>query len=480
MTRLTLPLRDRLERAWRRTDELFALLHPDALHRRPIALRHPFIFYLGHLPAFGWNQVGRALLAEPGVRPDFDDLFQRGIDPPDTPTATAAAATAAHVASGTAAGAGEGAGAGAGAGARAAGASLVAEAGSWPSVPEILAYRDAVRDRLRAAFETVPERQLHRDHVMARGGRAFATVLEHELMHHETLLYMVRELEPALKAAPAARAGPSLVPGAVRRDVAIPAGRALLGARFEHEAFGWDNEFPQLAVDVPAFVIDSTPVTNADFEEFVRDGGYEDPALWTAEGWQWQRARGTRHPQCWVERDGERHYRGLFEELPLRRVFDWPVSVAWVEAAAYARWRGARLPTEAEYHRAAYGAPDGSLRRHPWGEATPAPRHGNFDLEHWGPTPVGSHPDGASAFGVHELVGNGWEWTSSLFLPFPGFQPYMPDYRGYSADFFDGRHYVLLGGSWATDADLLRRSFRNWFQPHYPYVFSKFRCVRDA
>jgi len=443
MTRTSRPLLERLAAAWRRSDAIFDLLAPGALHSRPIALRHPFIFYLGHLPAFGWNQVCRPLLGAANRRPDFLDLFERGIDPHDMEGGT------------------------------------VAEP-AWPAVDEVVAWRDEVRAALREAFPVVAERPPDPGHVMARGGRAFHVVLEHELMHQETLLYMLAQLPHAQKRPPERRPAHSLVPGESRRDVRIPAGRAVLGADFDAQPFGWDNEFPQRCVDVPAFTIDSTPVTNGEFQEFVRAGGYAEPAHWTAEGWRWQRARGRASPDGWVERDGELFCRTLFDELPLRRAFDWPVSVAWVEASAYARWRGARLPTEAEFHRAAYGSPDGAPRRHPWGDAEPTPRHGNVDFQRWEPVPVGSCPLGVSAFGVHELVGNGWEWTSTVFAAHAGFSACMPDYPGYSADFFDGRHHVLLGGSFATDAELLRRSFRNWFQPHYPYVFSKFRCVRDG
>jgi formylglycine-generating enzyme required for sulfatase activity len=155
---------------------------------------------------------------------------------------------------------------------------------------------------------------------------------------------------------------------------------------------------------------------------------------------------------------------------------DWPVYVTWDEAAAYAAWRGAALPTEAQWHRAAYGTRDGIERPYPWGAATPEAVPGNFNGRRWDPAPVGRHPETASAFGVEDLVGNGWEWTSTPFGPFPGFEPF-PFYRGYSADFFDGQHFVLKGGSPRTDAAFLRRSFRNWFRRDYPYVFSTFRCV---
>jgi formylglycine-generating enzyme required for sulfatase activity len=134
------------------------------------------------------------------------------------------------------------------------------------------------------------------------------------------------------------------------------------------------------------------------------------------------------------------------------------------------------LPSEAEYHRAAFGTPSGDERPYPWGAQEPDALHGNFDFERFDPEPVDMHPAGASAWGVHDLIGNGWEWTSSVFAPFPGFAP-MASYPQYSADFFDGRHYVMKGASPVTSRDLIRRSFRNWFYDDYPYMYAKFRCV---
>ena len=164
----------------------------------------------------------------------------------------------------------------------------------------------------------------------------------------------------------------------------------------------------------------------------------------------------------------------MFEDIPLPP--DWPVYVSQAEATAYARWRNRRLPTEAEYHRAAFGTPTGVERSYPWGDAPPDPAHGNFDFARFEPVAVGSYPAGASAWGVHDLVGNGWEWTSTVFAPFDGFSP-MASYPEYSADFFDGQHFVMKGGSPATAKELLRRSFRNWFRPNYPYVYATFRTV---
>ncbi len=314
---------------------------------------------------------------------------------------------------------------------------------------------------------------------MARDDRVFAMVIEHELMHQETLLYMMQQLPAAQKVRPPWL--PALALGAGRRvgPVAVPAGRASLGAAAGELSFGWDNEFPAVEVEVPAFSIDAVPVTNGRFLEFVADGGYARPELWGDDDWAWVCREQLAHPRFWQRREGRWRYVTLFDDVPLDLAADWPLYASHAEAQAYARWRRARLPTEAEYHRAAYGDERSAERRFPWGDAAPAPAHGNFGFAGWAPTPIGTHPAGASAWGVHDLVGDGWEWTATPFAGFPGFQA-MPTYPGYSADFFDGKHYVLKGASWATADELVRKSFRNWFQSRYPYVFAKFRCVSAA
>ena len=300
--------------------------------------------------------------------------------------------------------------------------------------------------------------------------------LEHEAMHHETLLYILHLLDPAEKTPPD-RAPRQMYGIAPRPEVvAVPAGRATLGALRGEIPFGWDNEFPRLVLDVPAFEIDRYDVTNGEYLEFVEAGGYGDEALWTREDWEWRCENRIEHPLYWTQ-DGSRwSWRAMFEqvELPL----SWPVYVSLGEASAFARWKGKRLPTEGEFHRAAYGTPEGVERSFPWGEEPPDWTRANFDLFRWDPVPVGSFPAGASAWGIDDLVGNGWEWTSTVFAGFPGFSP-SPLYPGYSADFFDGRHFVMKGGSPATAPEFLRRTFRNWFQAHYPYPYATFRCARS-
>ncbi|GAC1501252.1 MAG: hypothetical protein NVS1B14_05580 [Vulcanimicrobiaceae bacterium] len=205
---------------------------------------------------------------------------------------------------------------------------------------------------------------------------------------------------------------------------------------------------------VPGFKISAFPVTNHDYAAFVRDGGPPPP--------------------FWLERGGEWRLRATFEELPLPA--SWPVYVTQRQASSYAAWKGLRLPTEPEFHRAAFSTPWGEERAFPWGADAPAYRFGNFGFERYDPEPVDAHPAGDSAWGVRDLIGNGWEWTATPFAPLPGFEP-MASYPQYSADFFDGKHYVMKGASPVTATELIRRSFRNWFYADYPFMYAKFRCA---
>jgi ergothioneine biosynthesis protein EgtB len=422
-----------------RSTSLFDLLTADAYYRRPITLRNPIVFYEGHLPAFSLNTLVKRALGRPGVDERLERFFARGIDPEDEAAADRS------------------------------------QRGEWPSRDEVRRFADACDALVLEALANAPIDQP--GHPLLHEAQAAYAILEHEAMHQETMLYMWHQLPYEQKRAPdAARAD---VHGKTPRPerVRVPAGRARLGARPGEIPFGWDNEFPSRAFDVPAFDIDVHDVTNEQFMEFVEAGGYRHPDWWSPGGFAWIRQEGIEHPRFWARHDGTWKWHGLFAEIDLPAA--WPVYVSQEEAAAYARWEGARLPTESEYHRAAFGDHSPHERRYPWGEAVPDPTRGVFDFASWDPAPVGTHPGGQSAWGVHDLMGNGWEWTNSDFAPLDGFRP-MASYPEYSADFFDGQHRVMKGASPVTDAALLRRSFRNWFRPNYPFVYATFRCVRGV
>jgi len=290
----------------------------------------------------------------------------------------------------------------------------------WPSVAEVQRYNQRVRDELDEMLDDVPEQLLH-------------VAIEHRLMHAETFAYILHQLAYEYKNGPGASATRSAAQPSAAAMLSIPAGTARM-VLTRGQSFGWDNEFQSHNVDVPGFTISKYKVTNGEYLDFVREGAAP--------------------PFFWADRGGRWYYRGMFAEVPLP--LDWPVYVTWEEASAYARWRGKQLPTEPQYHRAAENT---------------APV--NVDFERWDPLPVTA---GETADRPSQMAGNGWEWTSTVFAPFPGFEPF-PFYANYSAPFFDGAHYVLKGASPRTAACFLRPSFRNWFRPAYPYVYATFRMV---
>lgn len=317
------------------------------------------------------------------------------------------------------------------------------------------------------------------------GGYIFRLVLEHERQHQETLCYLLQLLDPSKKRRPAAGQSaararvPETASEVTRADdgtVLVPAGAFLLGAT--PGGFAYDNELPAREVFVPAFRLDRHLTTNAQYERFVNEGGYERREFWSEEGWERREREGWSHPLYWLrEADGWRE-RLMFEETGLRA--EHPVTgVSWFEAEAYARFAGKRLPTDAEWEKAAsWDEPAGVKRRYAWGDSAPSAEVCNYGLSFWGTTPAGSFPSGASAYGCQDMTGNVWEWTSTPFDAFPGFEPFP--YPEYSEVWFDGDHRVLKGGSWATDASVLRTSFRNFFRRHFRIAFAGIRLAADA
>jgi formylglycine-generating enzyme required for sulfatase activity len=293
----------------------------------------------------------------------------------------------------------------------------------WPSVAAVERYNHRTRERIDAVLPRVPEPMTE-------------AAIEHRLMHAETLAYLLHQLPYERKCPQAGSGVPDTLPPRASR-VDIPGGDVELGVQ-PGSGFGWDNEYEAHTVHVPAFRIGRYKVTNGEYLEFVRAGGGVPP--------------------FWVTRDGGWFYRGMFAEIPLP--LSWPAYVTHDQAREYAAWQGLQLPSEAQFQRAAVGVP--------------ASRNTNF--RYWDPIPVTA--DDSSGSGPAQMTGNGWEWTSTVFGPFPGFRPFA-FYPNYSEPFFDGQHFVLKGGSPRTATRLLRPSFRNWFRPSYPYVYATFRLVES-
>ena len=303
-------------------------------------------------------------------------------------------------------------------------------------------------------------------------GFAFGMIAQHEQQHDETMLatHQLRLGAPVLSAPPAPTAQ-----SPVTGEVVVPGGEFLMGTSADPWAL--DNERPAHPVHVPGFAIDIAPVTNEQYLAFIDDGGYERPELWSERGWAHRQEAGLVAPQFW-ERDGARWTRVAFGVRTPLRPRQPVVHVCWFEAQAYARWAGKRLPTEAEWEKAARFDPaTGGSRRYPWGEDTPDEHRANLGQRHLEPAEVGAYPAGVSATGVHQLIGDVWEWCSSGFEAYPGFRAFP--YREYSEVFFGGDYRILRGGSFGTDEVACRGTFRNWDHPIRRQIFAGFRLARD-
>ncbi|EIE99403.1 ergothioneine biosynthesis protein EgtB [Saccharomonospora glauca] len=418
-----------LDRARARSLALTGAVDDDDLVKQHSALMSPLVWDLAHIGSQEEIWILREVGGLDPMRPDIDDLY----DAFQHPRATR------------------------------------------PSLPllgpsEARRYVEEVR---RRTFDVLARTPLS-DRALTRDAFAFGMIAQHEQQHCETMLatHQLRKGDPVLHA-------PAPPPATVRdlpEEVVVPAGSFTMGTSVEPWAL--DNERPAHEVFVDAFAIDTTPVTNARYAEFVDDGGYADPRWWSDAGWAYRSEHGIVAPRFWRRENGRwwRTRFGVYEPVP----GDEPVlHVSYYEAEAFAAWAGRRLPTEAEWEKAArYDPATGRSRRYPWGDDDPTPAHANLGQRHLRPAPVGAYPDGASALGVHQLIGDVWEWTSSDFRPYPGFTAFP--YREYSEVFFGPDYKVLRGGSFGSDPVAVRGTFRNWDFPVRRQIFAGFRCARDV
>jgi iron(II)-dependent oxidoreductase len=332
-------------------------------------------------------------------------------------------------------------------------------------------YCRTVRSKALDALDALPDE----DGTGVAPTFVFGLVVSHENQHDETMLQALN-----LRTGPAILGrGAPLPPGrphVAGTSVLVPGGPFVLGVTASQEPLSLDNERDAHVVDVPAFRIGRVPVTNAEWRDFIADGGYRQPQWWSERGWSHRQEAGLEAPMFWNAGAGTRTRFGHVEDIPA----DEPVQhVTFFEAEAYAAWAGARLPTEMEWEKAcAWDPSTGARRRFPWGASEPTTALANLGGEALRPAPVGAYPAGASAYGAEQLLGDVWEWTTSSLRPWPGFTPML--YEQYSRPFFDGDYKVLRGGAWSVAPSILRPSFRNWDHPIRRQIFSGVRLAWDA
>jgi iron(II)-dependent oxidoreductase len=441
-----------------RTIELVEDLTDEQLMGPRLEIVNPLLWEIGHVAWFQEKWVLRHACGEPPIREDADALWDSIAIPHDV---------------------------------------------RWdlplPPRAEVLAYMREVRDRVLERLsrpDPSPELLYHARYSV-----------HHEDMHTEAFTYTRQTLgypAPRIRlpgAAPeaeegsaggaprAAASGPAsgavgaaAAAGPCPGDVEVPGGTFELGATPEM-GFVFDNEKWAHPVEVRPFRIARAPVTQSEFAAFVEDGGYRRREWWSEEGWAWRSAVAAEHPVYWRRDEDGRWWRRDFDRWVPLEPYRPVLHVNAYEAEAYCRWAGRRLPTEAEWEMAAAGAPapEGGLargkRRYPWGEEPPTPAHAHLDWRGMGCADVGAYPDGDSAFGCRQMIGNVWEWTSTTFLPFPGFV--ADPYKEYSEPWF-GTRRVLRGGCWATRGRMLRNTFRNFYTPDRRDVWAGFRtCALD-
>ena len=414
--------------ARQRTIDLVADLPDDRLMGPLLPIINPLIWEIGHMAWFQEKWVLRDVCGEPPIRPDGDALYD---------------------------------------------SSAVAHDTRWdlplPSRAETLAYMRTVRDRVVDKLQHGAPSDLLLYHVIYS--------VFHEDMHTEAFTYTRQTLgyaPPRLAVEPPPRTAGGPCPG----DAEIPGGTLMLGGAPE-DPFVFDNEKWAHPVEVTPFRMARAAVTQAEFAAFADEGGYRERRFWSDEGWKWRESEAAEHPVYWRPAGSGRWERRHFDRWAALEPHLPVIHVNWFEADAYCRWAGRRLPTEAEWEAAAATepAPGGRgfavrKRRYPWGNDTPGPRRVDMDWGVMGCVDVGALPDGDSAYGCRQMMGNVWEWTGTTFEAYPGFTP--DPYKEYSEPWFGSRK-VLRGGAWATRSRLIRTTWRNYFTPDRRDVFAGFR-----
>ena len=423
-------LRERLEEARARTFQLLEPVADSDLMTQHSPLMSPLVWDLGHIGNFEELWLVQRLSGARPVNPRYDDMY----DAFEHPRRTRA---------------------------------------RLPLLDrrQCVEYLAAVR---ASALESLDRADLEVGEQLVRAGFVFNMVIQHEHQHNETMLATLQ-----LMGAPGYR--PDIPPRGVSTPPAqdmvfVESGTFIMGT--DDRTAAYDNERSAHEVFLPGFWIDTAPVSNGEYAEFIDDGGYHRPELYSEAGREWLASAAVEAPQFW-ERDSDRWYVNRFGHLLPLNSREPVQHVCYYEAEAFAHWRGKRLPTEAEWEKAASWDRDrGAKRPYPWGEEAPTPERANLDQLSFGPMETGAYPAGSSPYGCQQMIGDVWEWVASDFRRYPGFQAYP--YREYSEVFFGNEYRVLRGGSWATRPAAIRNTFRNWDYPIRRQIFAGFRCARDA
>ena len=406
------------ENSWELEETLMkSLVKEETFYLNPDPLRNKLIFYLGHSAVFYINKLIQVGLIKNRINPQYETLFEIGVDP-ETPAEL----------------------------------EVAIQGVNWPNIKKVWEYRNKARAEITTIINKTPlDLPIHQQHPIW----ALLMGIEHSRIHVETSSMLLRQLPVEnLKRPQGWNYAPTNgeIPHHQMREV--PGGVVKLGKRQDDLTFGWDSEYGHLEVEVKPFLASQYLITNGEFLEFVQAGGYNNVNYWHTESWAWKQLYNIQYPKFWIHQENNYRYRATFDELDLP--LDWPVEVNHYEAMAFCRWKGknTRLMTEAEWHQALKISADSSLAN-----------NYNLNLQFISPTPVVMFSENHQS-GLSDLRGNVWEWLGETFKPLPGFQTHDL-YPDQSAPFFDDKHFMMLGGSWATNGTMALPCYRNWFRPFF-------------
>ncbi len=430
-------LRKYWDNSWQLEEILLkTIVREETFYSKPDLLRNPLIFYLGHSAVFYINKLIRVGLVEKRINPDYEILFEIGVDP-QTPDEL----------------------------------EQEIKGIKFPSVTEIWQYRNQAYETIEEVINKTPlNLPIHPNHPLW----ALLMGIEHSRIHFETSSVLIRQLPTDKLQSPQGwQYAPSNGKMPENEMILIPEGTVKFGKPANSPIYGWDSEYGELTVEVKPFFVSKYLITNGEFKKFVDDGGYENQEYWDSSSWLWKQRNQIKHPLFWIPLgDGHYQYRGMFAQVDLP--LDYPVEVNYYEAMAYCRWKGDSygLMTEAQWNLVLKESTENNLNT----DKDPLLTDNyNLNLKFGSPTPVGSFDTAKNPFGLYDLRGNVWQWLQDDFYPLPGFKPH-PLYEDQAAPFFDDQHKMMVGGSWATNGTMTAKSYRNWFRPFF-HQHAGFRVV---